>query len=1767
MRQRLPSGIEPAYFDAFVARRRPEMVAALGRGLVLLAERRQAAPPELWSPRERTEANIAAMALLATKEPGKFNGTELRTLARYSGWGGLSIAKAKQHFPEGVPHPEERGLIHEYYTPTAVARAVADTLKPVLPALAGRGDVLNALEPSAGIGRFIQAFSGAGFPPIRWQAVEWSALSHQILAALRPDVDLSHGPFERWVRLNGAKQTGRVQLVVSNPPYGPRGAAITEDPARGYRERKAYLYFLRRSLDLLAEGGLGVFLVPYGFLTGRSKALVAAREKVLKRHHLAAAYRLPSVSPDGRSALFPGAMLVTDLLFFRARGGALPEVDAEDRFILEGRYFAEFPRHVLGQALGQAGGEDDQSRKPRWGYQVQGAFEGLPELVERPMCHACVVADATPAPRVGRAGVARSLKPTSTGLPRALADALSLGARVDRFLAALAREADETPTLMWGELNEALRAWQTAHQNPHAHEGLRALARRGEAAAQRFLAAWTPGGQLIPALAEKPTWRPRVRLTADDVVGQAQALYRTRRQLTISALMRWHRERFRGSLSQEIAVEKLRQAGWMLDGPDWDQLIPEEDYLTGSLWPRYDRAKARASTGDAQATTQAARLLEAIRPVVFEDIQDSLSPRHGWLPLDLVARWMSAALQSKAYKPVQLSKVDGVVRLRDVDYDDINAQRDRLVSAHVVWCVGWMNHDKTVFRPKVKRKEGENLTIKRFQLATAWERSFMRWCGAEPERRRQVEEAYNRAFRGFVPPRFGTEPLQLTRWSSDIRLHPYQVAAARRLLANRRGLLAFDVGLGKTFTGLAVLAAARQEGWARRPVIVVPKSIVWKWHRDIRRVLPDYRIEVIGSKRHRVQRRPDGVALAGSLKRVLERVPKGASKQQQIVQALAQGPRDPDALHQELGGSTRSILKRLAEEGLLRFVYGPQGEWREASETDTPEERAQKWTRFQTGEVDVVLLTYPALGRTRMNEDHLRAYARSVEAIQREVKLSQRNAGKRRSTTERQDALLKEGVAAWVAQKVEIPAGWQYDPGVAWDDLAIDFLMVDEAQNFKNLYLPESREGGVPRFMGNPGEGSQRAWQLDFRAAAVRRESQGAGVFLLSATPAKNSPLEFYNLLQLVDPALWSASGISNPEAFISRYMQVELRTVLNTSMTAEERGAVVGFKNLHELRELLFRYAEFKVARNPEDADFDPEKHVALRLPEPQVHVVEVDLDDAQTALYEQYTEQIEAALKSTDPSDKQSILGLLARMGLVSLHAHLEGMSWKKAKKSRINPSSPKFDACARRVLANRRCGHIIFVDNTAAHWWMRQVLVRQGVPEARIAVLNAEVARQDIERQRIAEAFNGDPENGVEPIYDVVIANAIAYEGVDLQTRTCAIHHLDLPWEPATLQQRNGRGVRQGNTLATIAIYYYFARRSMDGLRFNLIQGKLGWLIQLIESQDRDTNNPGAQQSMGPEEVLLLISRDPEETRKLLARMRAKAEGRQRVQLSDAAGRVLESVNARFRKAERTRDAAEAARLREEAEARLADLARWDRQAWPWADWMYAVRDREVWVVPSAGEDSRPHANMPLYEGMRLVLPDAINPRTMRYLEVGRLGQGARSRVVWLREGGSASWTERTLQELASFEGLTAERMRVGWPSEVDADLKQKLSHHVARTTRSSLKDPWVALGWGMASDDFLALAWRTVGDEVVARLSVARVSGLVPVVRDGGLVLVRFQAVTVGAVLPPTAEGWARFLALAPASGRTFTELDQCAQRWWSRRLPRALLADARRQETS
>ncbi|MEZ4430575.1 MAG: helicase-related protein, partial [Nannocystaceae bacterium] len=744
---------------------------------------------------------------------------------------------------------------------------------------------------------------------------------------------------------------------------------------------------------------------------------------------------------------------------------------------------------------------------------------------------------------------------------------------------------------------------------------------------------------------------------------------------------------------------------------------------------------------------------------------------------------------------------------------------------------------------------------------------------------------------------------------------------------------------------------------------------------------------------------------------------------------------------------------------------------------------------------------------------------------------------------------------------------------ITWDNLGVDLLVVDEAADYKNLYLPEPREGGVPKYMGGEGEGSDRAWQLDFRAHTIRERTGGAGVVLLTATPAKNSPLEFYNLIQYIDPRAWKRVGIHDPEEFIDRYIRIESRDVPNAALDIVRRSAVVGFKNLDELRSVIFRYSEFRTA-----------KEVGIELPQPRKHTVEVAMDEAQEEKYRDAISVIEQALEEPGPSPE--ILGLQQRLAMVALHADGdEGYDWNNAEGGiarrkvtvqalggwlergwtrsgeikgglvpilrdlpRPDPHSAKFEAIAQRVVASHDCGHIVFCEPKAAHRWLRTVLIEAGIPADRIAVMNGSVTTA-ADRQRIAKQFNGDAEAGIEPDFDVVIANRVAYEGVDLQVRTCAIHHADLPWTPSDLEQRNGRAWRQGNTLGTIEIYYYMSKRSMDGYRFGILHGKATWLEDLLKSDKSAVNNP-ATEDIDLEELLIHISRDPEKTKRLIEHRKQREEEERRRKEAARAGNSLRRASARFRDARTTENPERAAELRVQGEKLLKDLRKIPTNVWPWARWIDHARETEF-MVPDGGAS-------PVFEGLRVPREAA----SAAY-EFGRVRLADGKVTIGRRMSGGAQWEELGESQVATL-GLVPDDLEplstIRWPADDDERTERAIAEFLRWFFRSGR--PWAWSSWLAASDAFLERWWPRFEKTIHEGLAASYAEQQVPIVVDGALRLAKGRAILDGVVIPMTLAGWREYLRLAPSSGHKLGELRQVGQAWWARRVPRGLLLEER-----
>lgn len=774
---------------------------------------------------ERLTANAAAINLAASHPAGgRLTGEQRLILQRYTGNGGISLDRLAELVPaEWLP--TRKAMLDEFFTPHEICEEIAR----IALYLAGNRLEGIALEPACGVGRFVGAF--APIHGLAWTCIEISKISATIATLLYPKARVYNQPFEQFIADNHDEYAGKVALVVTNPPYGARGANKTLDPDKSYRREIAYQYVVERSFDLLQRGGIGVAIVPNSFLSGQTADTQKARERVLRRHHLLCAYRLPS-------NIYPGAAIVTDVSYWWARGGELASVEESDRDILAGKYFEQNPQMVLGELTTSGRGR----------LEVLGDFQRLPEPIVRPFCEPCAV---TPF----RQTLVRK-RPPEELLNEDQFIAHQLGRRVLAYLAQVASQQPANLAIAaaaHSELVDALQSWVASQRLlvgssyvPTQDKGLVAAAKQLTTVAA-VLSVFDSTGSLLPQVRDKPNY---VESYAGPATAAAQAewLYEKQRRLTIADLIAFRESLGFEDTEQEL-VDTLVSQGWCEDWIDGDLAVwlPEQVYYTGDLWPRLDSAR---KSGSPQARVQVQRLLLTIGSVSIDEAAPAL--REAWVPTDVVAAFLTAYLKLEVPRLEWQGALLKPFGLPYSKIDDLNVV--------VQIALGYCNHDLSYFAPPYNKSTdpttGEQETAEaaldreRIAYGTRITKAFGEWLGEHLEYHSAIVEAFQRRFRGYIVPTYHPEPLKIARWGRNIVPKPHQLSGAWRLIRNNGGLLAYDVGVGKTLTGIATVAYLRQIGRARRPLVVVPNSIIWKWHREITRALPDYRVAVIGSVRY-----------------------------------------------------------------------------------------------------------------------------------------------------------------------------------------------------------------------------------------------------------------------------------------------------------------------------------------------------------------------------------------------------------------------------------------------------------------------------------------------------------------------------------------------------------------------------------------------------------------------------------------------------------------------------------------------------------------------------------------------------------------------------------------------------------------------------------------------------------------------------------------------------------------------------------------------------
>lgn len=496
------------------------------------------------------------------------------------------------------------------------------------------------------------------------------------------------------------------------------------------------------------------------------------------------------------------------------------------------------------------------------------------------------------------------------------------------------------------------------------------------------------------------------------------------------------------------------------------------------------------------------------------------------------------------------------------------------------------------------------------------------------------------------------------------------------------------------------------------------------------------------------------------------------------------------------------------------------------SKTDTAAERNRKLHELTQNDYDFVFMSLPAFNDLDVDPITKGEYVNDDFWVQRGDKLG--NAGDKRLNRIR--SAYDQAIADREFQK--------RTDAIYFNDLGIDMLVVDEGHAFKNLYAARSRFGESPKFLGGQGL-SNRALDMNMKTRWVREQNDGKNVFMLTATPTKNSPLEIYSMLSHISPEAFERIGIRNSEEFLDRFCEFQSDKILGTDGTIQDALVTVGFKNMGELREIMSRYIDRKTAAD-----------VGLALPERDDHMHMVDMSPEQLSVYEELRQQMAESAKKKDSTGDAHVFSIMDKMAKAAMDLELLGDEYKGSK-------SPKYTAAAKQIVDGvKEGGQVVFSESVQSHEKMADALVEAGIPRDQIAIINATAANTSAKRQNIADAFNSGK-------IKVVIGNKTMEEGINLQKSTTDIHHLDLPWEPASMQQRNGRGLRQGNLNEAVRIHTYISKGSFDGYRYQSMMAKKDWQDLLWSGGDR-VENMAREGTFDRSDLLIMMSADPEAER---------------------------------------------------------------------------------------------------------------------------------------------------------------------------------------------------------------------------------------------------------------------------------------------------------------
>lgn len=395
------------------------------------------------------------------------------------------------------------------------------------------------------------------------------------------------------------------------------------------------------------------------------------------------------------------------------------------------------------------------------------------------------------------------------------------------------------------------------------------------------------------------------------------------------------------------------------------------------------------------------------------------------------------------------------------------------------------------------------------------------------------------------------------------------------------------------------------------------------------------------------------------------------------------------------------------------------------------------------------------------------------------------------------------------------------DNVISFEELGVDQIFVDEADAYKNLFYTTK----MSRIAGLPNSDSNRAFDMFLKTNYIRELTGGRGVVFATGTPISNTMAEMYTMLRYLGPDLLQERGVGHFDAWAANF--AEAVTALELAPDGSGYRMHTRFAKFINLPELL---SMFRTVSDVQTADM-------LDLPRPSVtsgkpQVIAAPASEPLKAYIKTLTERAERLRsRRVDPSEDNMLKitgdGRKAALDMRLVDAFADPHGDTKLSRA-IERIRTTWDATR-----NERSTQLVFCDLSTPHPGrfnvyeeVRDRLIAGGIPKDEIAFIHD--ADSDLAKMNLFNAVNAGR------VRILIGSTEKMGAGTNVQRRLRALHHLDAPWRPRDIEQREGRILRQGNLNSEVEIYRYVTEGSFDAYMWQTLETKARFIQQVMSGQ---------------------------------------------------------------------------------------------------------------------------------------------------------------------------------------------------------------------------------------------------------------------------------------------------------------------------------------------